>query len=63
MFAGSLDQGITLQTYSEASIRHALLMLVAHWYENREASTETALQTVPMGVDMLLGNERVGWYG
>lgn len=44
-------------------IKHALLMLVAHWYANREAVTNENLKDVPMAVDALIGNERVGWYG
>ena len=46
-----------------ASIRHAALMLLAHWYENREAVSEGKPVPVPMAVDALLGVERVGWYG
>ena len=44
-------------------IRQALLMLVAHWYENREAASEVKLNDLPRAVDALLGNERVSWYG
>ncbi len=44
-------------------IRHAILMLVAHWYENRAATTEARIASVPMGVEALIANERVGWYG
>jgi len=38
-------------------------MLVAHWYEHREAISEGRLATVPLAVDALIGNERVRWYG
>lgn len=44
-------------------VRQAILMLVAHWYENRMAAAETALAELPLGVSVLIGNERVGWYG
>lgn len=44
-------------------IKHALLMLVGHWYQNREAVNDASLKEVPMAVEALLGNERVGWYG
>lgn len=44
-------------------IKHALLMLVGHWYQNREAVSDASLKEVPMAVEALLGNERVGWYG
>ncbi len=46
-----------------AGIRQAILMLVTHWYENRAATTEARLAMVPLGVEALLANERVGWYG
>lgn len=45
------------------NIRHALLMLVAHYYENAEAVSDKAMHVIPMGVHSLLGKERVGWYG
>ena len=44
-------------------IRHAILMLVAHWYEHREAISDVRFATVPLAVDALIGNERVRWYG
>lgn len=40
--------------------RHAILMTVAHLFENREASTEKALKDVPMGVRSLLDGFRHG---
>jgi len=46
-----------------AGIRHAMLMLVAHWYENRSAVDDARMMPVPMAVEALLANERVGWYG
>lgn len=45
------------------SIRQAMLMLIAHLYENRESATEAKLMSTPMGYDMLMNNQRVGWYG
>lgn len=44
-------------------IRHAILMLVAHWYENRVAVAPASMMPVPFAVAALLNNERVGWYG
>lgn len=35
-------------------LRQAILMLAAHSYENREASTVAAMAAVPMGVDALV---------
>jgi uncharacterized phiE125 gp8 family phage protein len=46
-----------------AGVRHALLMLIAHWYENRAAASEAAVREIPVAVAALIGNERVGWYG
>lgn len=46
-----------------AGIRHALLLMVAHWYENREAVGEKAMHEVPMAVTALINRHRVGWYG
>jgi len=46
-----------------ASLKHALLLLVSHWYQNREASIEAALKEIPLGFDMLLNAHRVSWYG
>ncbi|EJC75558.1 phage conserved hypothetical protein, phiE125 gp8 family [Rhizobium leguminosarum bv. trifolii WSM2012] len=37
-----------------ASIKHAALLLIGHWYENREAATEAKLSDIPMAVDALL---------
>jgi hypothetical protein len=44
-----------------ASIKHAILLLVGHWYANREAVTENKLTTLPLAVDALL--ERWKYYG
>jgi uncharacterized phiE125 gp8 family phage protein len=39
----------------------AMMLLIGHLYENREATTETALQTIPLGVTHLLFQDRVNW--
>lgn len=44
-------------------IRHALLMLVAHWFENREPTDEKARLEIPWGVEALMNIERTRWYG
>lgn len=41
------------------AIRQALLLLVAHFYENRSDTVEKALTTIPTGVLALLGFKRV----
>jgi uncharacterized phage protein (predicted DNA packaging) len=35
------------------AVRHAALMLVAHWYENREAVRDVRTAAVEIGVDRL----------
>lgn len=36
------------------SVEHAVLMLVAHWYENREAVSDVKTAAVEIGVDRLI---------
>ena len=45
------------------TVRHALLMLVAHWYENRETTQEKQMQDLPYGFMEMIGIERNTWYG
>lgn len=47
-----------------ATIRHAILMLVGHWYESRQAAVSTGAvpQDVPYGVKSLLSSQRWGSY-
>lgn len=45
------------------TVRHALLMLVSHWYENREASSEKQMANLPYGFAEMIGIERNHWYG
>ena len=40
-------------------IEVALLLLIGHWYENRESVSSSGHQEVPMGVDMLLAPHRI----
>jgi len=37
-----------------ASIKHAALLLIGHWYENREAVAEAKLSALPLAVEALL---------
>ena len=47
-----------------STVRHALFMLVAHHYENRENELiGTISKTLPFGFEALLGSERNSWYG
>lgn len=41
------------------AIKAAILMLIGHWYENREAATEGAMVDLPMGVKWLLSPYKV----
>ena len=40
--------------------RHAMLMLIAHWYENREEVTDLRLVTVPTAAESLMWGLKVG---
>ncbi len=46
------------------AIRHAILMLVGHWYETRQATVATGAvpQDVPFGVTSLLDSQKWGSY-
>ena len=47
-----------------ATVKHALKMLVAHYYENRENELiGVNSKTIPYGIDALLNTERNSWYG
>lgn len=47
-----------------ATVRHALKMLVAHYYENRENELiGVNSKTLPFGIENLLNTERNKWYG
>lgn len=44
------------------TITRAIRLLVAHWYENRSSTiVGFAVNEVPMGVESMLGSERIGW--
>ena len=47
-----------------STVRHALFMLVAHYYENRENELiGTMSKTLPFGFEALIDSERNTWYG
>lgn len=56
-FAGIYPPGNT-----PASLRVAIKLLAAHWYENREAVSVTPLTPLPMGVEALLATVTNGNY-
>lgn len=41
-----------------ASVKAAILLLVAHWYENREAAAAGAMSELPMAVSALISPHR-----
>ena len=45
------------------TVRHALMMLVAHWYDMRETSTEKQMYDLPYGFTDMIGIERNSFYG
>jgi uncharacterized phage protein (predicted DNA packaging) len=38
--------------------KQAMLLLIGHWYEHRESVTAGSLVEIPMGVEMLLWQDR-----
>jgi uncharacterized phiE125 gp8 family phage protein len=46
-------------TTAPASIKQAMLLLIGHLYENREATTETNLKEVPLSIRSLLSPYKV----
>ena len=44
-----------------ANIKQAVLMLVAHWYENRAAKSDIQLYDVPFAVELIISTARRGW--
>lgn len=40
-------------------LRQAMLLLIGHWYENREAALAGDLKSIPLGVDRILRKYRV----
>lgn len=46
-----------------APIKQAMLLLIGHWFENRESTVGVGnIQTIPMGVDSLLAPYRVQYF-
>ena len=45
------------------TIRHAMMMLIGHWYDNREQTGMDELSNVPFGYENLLNMHRNCWYG
>lgn len=45
------------------TLRHALMLLVGHWYDNRENTAMDELSNIPYGFGMLVDMHRRCWYG
>lgn len=45
------------------TLRHALMLLVGHWYDHRENTVMDELTNIPYGFDMLIDMHRRCWYG
>lgn len=45
------------------TIRHALMLIIGHWYDNREQAQMDELSEIPFGFMELLNIHREAWYG
>jgi len=45
------------------TIRHAMMLMVGHWYDNREQTGFDELSNIPFGYESLLNMHRETWYG
>lgn len=45
------------------TVRHALMLLIGHWYDNRENTQMDELTNIPFGFMELLNINRQCWYG
>lgn len=45
---------VTIKSADIPVARQAVLMLAAHWYENRETSTSRSMAVLPMSVEWLI---------
>lgn len=60
----ALDDADEFPDGTPADVDQAVLMLAAHWYENREATlVGVTAQSLPMGVADIVGNYRTYSFG
>lgn len=45
------------------TIRHALMLLIGHWYDHRENTQMDELSNIPFGFEELMNIHRACWYG
>lgn len=50
--------GVAPATPVQPAVRHAILMLVSHWYSNRDAAGEKPSHAIEFGVDALIAPYR-----
>jgi acyl-coenzyme A synthetase/AMP-(fatty) acid ligase len=50
-------------TATPVTVKHAVNMLVGHWYNNREAMSDKSMQDVPLGFLALVAPEMIERYG
>ncbi len=55
--SGSYGDGVDSNTLPQ-TLLIAMLLLIGHWYENRESSSALNLKNIPMGVEALLNTEK-----
>ncbi|MGV1787537.1 MULTISPECIES: head-tail connector protein [Agrobacterium] len=46
--------GVTIASPAQPPVKHAILLLVGHWYSYREAAAEKPPQAIAFGVDALV---------
>ena len=56
--AGSYGDGVEVNNCPMTNVQ-AMLLLIGHWYEHREAVSELSLKNAPLAVDALLEIEKV----
>lgn len=52
----------TVDASNEPSLLQAVRLLTSHWYENREAGADRAME-LPFGVPEIINMNAAGWYG
>lgn len=61
--SGTYGDGVAAANCPQ-TIKLAILLLVGHWYANREAASATSLTNIPLGVEALLsGHKYMECYG
>lgn len=50
--------GVSFDTPIQAPVRHAVLLLVSHFYSNRDAATDAPPKAIEIGVDALIAPYR-----